>query len=154
MHFSTHDRDSGSIMVKFTRDQRQELILQIVGQEKIANQSELIEKMRRQGVETNQATVSRDLSDLQLGKSGGYYRIPEKKPESSRFQPSVRLLTAGDHMIVLRTPPGQASFVAAMLDDAAMSEIAGTIAGDDTIFIACASLGDQKKVIRYIKRNF
>ena len=140
-------------MAKITRDRRQELILRIIGQEKIANQSDLINKMREEGVETNQATVSRDLSDLQLVKTGGHYRVPAEENDK-KFQPTVRLLTAGDHLVVLKTPPGQASFVAAMLDDAGMPEIAGTIAGDDTIFVAVGSPAAQKKVIRHIRRSF
>lgn len=140
-------------MPKLTKDQRKSIILDIITKEKISNQSELIDEMRKRGHQTNQATMSRDLSDLRLVKGDGYYQV-QAKEDAGKFSPKITTQTAGDHLIVLKTPPGQASFVAAILDEASLEEIAGTIAGDDTIFIAVTDLKNRKRVLRYLSENF
>ena len=140
-------------MAKLTRDQRKTIILDIISKEKISNQAELIDEMRKRGHQTNQATMSRDLSDLRLIKVDGYYQTRTKE-EAGKFSPRVTSQCAGDHLIILKTSPGQASFVAAILDEASLSEIAGTIAGDDTIFIAVTDLKNQKRVLRYLSEHF
>jgi transcriptional regulator of arginine metabolism len=117
----------------------------------VRSQTELAELLAADGVQVTQATLSRDLEELRAIKVGGVYLIPEDGTRALRpvEQAQVRLirllrelLTGTDHsgnITVLRTPPGAAQYLASAIDRAGLTEIAGTIAGDDTIFIVARS---------------
>lgn len=139
-------------MTGSTRVARQGLIIELVSRHTVRSQSELLSLMLGAGVETTQATLSRDLDDLGAvklrGADGGQpaYVIPEDgspvrgvEGGTSRLERLLsELLVSTDHsgnMAVLRTPPGAAHYLASALDRAALSTVVGTIAGDDTIFV-------------------
>jgi transcriptional regulator of arginine metabolism len=130
------------------RIRRQRAIADLLRQEAIASQEEVTERLAAAGFDVTQATVSRDLE--QLGavkvKRGGTlrYRLPEEVGDSDWAASRLsRILgewvlsveTAG-HMLVLKTPPGSAHIVGVALDQAKLPEVAGTISGDDTVFVA------------------
>ncbi|HEX6339453.1 arginine repressor [Umezawaea sp.] len=135
-----------------TRTARQGRIVELVSQRAIRSQSELAKTLAMEGIEVTQATLSRDLDELGAvklrGADGGapVYVIPEDGSPVRGVQGGTsrlarvlgELLVSVDHsanLAVLRTPPGAASFLASALDRAALHDIVGTIAGDDTIIV-------------------
>ena len=119
----------------------------------VRSQTELAERLAEDGVQVTQATLSRDLEELGAVKVGGAYLIPEdgQRPLRDAEQAGTRvirllreLLTGTDasgNLAVLRTPPGAAQFLASALDRAGLSDVVGTIAGDDTIFVVARDDG-------------
>lgn len=126
---------------------RQSQILEVIDHEPVASQEELRVKLAARGIEATQATISRDLKDLGLVKragDGAYVRpgIERSSPATEEqlrksIGTTVRGLERVDAMVILRTDPGQAQSVAVLIDRVKLVEIAGTIAGDDTILIVC-----------------
>jgi transcriptional regulator of arginine metabolism len=139
---------------------RRQAILSLVAGRSIGTQEELVTALDEQGVEASQASVSRDVAALGLVKVGGRWVAPPpatvtSNPLEDRI--AAWLLSvepAGDHMVVLKTPPGEASGVALALDRLAMEGVVGTIAGDDTIFVAvenaaaCDSVSTRLQVLQ------
>lgn len=114
-----------------------------------STQQEILELLLIAGVETNQATVCRDLKRLNIGKNDGVYVLPATLDEKSTNL--IQSATpAGDSLIVVKTTSGAANAAAAHIDKLNFPSIIGTIAGDDTIFIATSSQTAQKKTITYI----
>lgn len=131
------------------RDQRRRLIADLLREQRVASQEELVARLDRAGIAATQATVSRDLDELgavRVRREGTVrYMIGAEVDPAAAATRLDRILSewvtsivpaAG--MLVLRTPPGSANLVANTLDLAELPEIAGTIAGDDTIFVALA----------------
>ncbi len=136
----------------FTRAGRQARIVDLVTHSDVRSQSELATLLAAQGIEVTQATLSRDLDELGAvklrGVDGGapVYVIPEDgSPVRAVVGGTTRLsrvlselLVSADasaNLAVLRTPPGAAHFLASALDRAALSDVVGTLAGDDTILV-------------------
>lgn len=128
------------------KQQRQRLIAGWLRQHRIGSQEELVARLDLAGVPATQATVSRDLEELGAVRvrrdSATHYRLPEQLEtgEANRLDRLLAdwvtdIITAGN-LVVLKTPPGSANLVANALDAAGLGEVAGTIAGDDTIFVA------------------
>lgn len=112
---------------------------------KISTQEELVQELRAQQFEVTQSTISRDLSRLGAVKARDasgriVYRLPEDQPTSAPIPTDLKgLVTNVEHngsLIVILTTPGSASLVAHQLDKTKPEGILGTIAGDDTIFVA------------------
>ncbi|MFI6102409.1 arginine repressor [Lentzea sp. NPDC051213] len=135
-----------------TRTARQGRIVEMVSQLVIRSQSELAKLLAAEGIDVTQATLSRDLDELGAvklrGPDGGapVYVIPEDGSPVRGIQGGTtrlarvlgELLVSTDssaNLAVLRTPPGAAQFLASALDRAALHEVVGTIAGDDTILV-------------------
>jgi transcriptional regulator of arginine metabolism len=128
------------------KQQRQRLIAGWLRQHRIGNQEELVARLDLAGVSATQATVSRDLEELgavRIRRDGAvHYRLPDQLDtgEAHRLDRLLAdwvtdILPAG-HLVVLKTPPGSANLVANAIDAARLETVAGTIAGDDTIFLA------------------
>ncbi len=135
-----------------TRAGRQARIVDLVTHHTVHSQSELVTLLASQGIAVTQATLSRDLDELGAvklrGVDGGapVYVIPEDgSPVRGVAGGTARLARvlaemlisadASANLAVLRTPPGAAHFVASALDRAALADVVGTIAGDDTILV-------------------
>ncbi|ACU39270.1 arginine repressor [Actinosynnema pretiosum subsp. pretiosum] len=135
-----------------SRTARQARIVELVSQNAVRSQAELAKILAAEGVDVTQATLSRDLDELGAvklrGPDGGapVYVIPEDGSPVRGVQGGTtrltrvleELLVSVDHsgnLAVLRTPPGAAQFLASALDRAALHDIVGTIAGDDTILV-------------------
>jgi transcriptional regulator of arginine metabolism len=126
---------------------RQSQILEVIDQEAVASQEELRQRLAARGIEATQATISRDLKNLGLVKRAGdgAYVRPGVERGSPVTEEQLRRAVAGlvrnvervGNLVVVRTDPGQAQGVAVLLDRAQIAEVAGTIAGDDTILIVC-----------------
>jgi transcriptional regulator of arginine metabolism len=131
---------------------RHESILKIIGEQRISRQEQLVDLLNQQGFDVTQASVSRDLVGLEVVKSGGFYSALGSAADS--VFGSIGLQTAGDHLIVARCQSGLASAVAVKIDAAGLNEIVGTLAGDDTIFIAVDSATAQRAAIKKLRNVF
>ena len=129
---------------------RQRAIRDLVDQRPIRTQQELADALRERGFRTTQATISRDVAELGLVKAGREgiqaYALPPRLVEAETSGEDrlrklladlpVELREAG-LLVVVKTLPGSAHAIAAALDRARWPEVAGSIAGDDTVFVAC-----------------
>jgi transcriptional regulator of arginine metabolism len=130
------------------RARRQKAMADLIRSQPIASQEEVTERLALLGFAVTQATVSRDLD--QLGavkvKRGGVlsYSLPDQIGESdwsidrlSRIlREWVLSLEAAGNLLIVKTPPGSAHLVGSAIDNARPAEIAGTVSGDDTLFLA------------------
>jgi transcriptional regulator of arginine metabolism len=131
-----------------SRTRRLRALSELVRAEPLASQEELTERLRASGHQATQATVSRDLVSLgavKVKRDGVLrYVLPDQFAArdwaTGQLERIVRewvqALERAGPMLVLRTPPGSAHLVASAIDQAQLAEIAGTVAGDDTIFLA------------------
>jgi len=138
------------------RENRQQVILSLLESHKVKSQVELLELLRERGILATQSSVSRDLRDLGVAWIGGRYTLPsghdERDPgvgEVSHFLRGLR--PAGSNLTVLFTMAGAAQAVGIALDRTGWPELVGTMAGDDTVFVATASARDQKRFIRRLQ---
>jgi transcriptional regulator of arginine metabolism len=115
---------------------------------KVGSQAELVSELTRRGIECTQASVSRDLAGLGVLKVGGAYRTPQLGGAEAGLVGRLTVDACGDNLIVLHTGPGAAQVAANQIDKARIAGVVGTVAGDDTIFIAVRGKDDQTKVIR------
>lgn len=140
------------------RRKRHLKILELISTRAIHTQEELAEALATEGWEVTQSSVSRDITALRLVKVDGDYRRPPRgsvsqDPNERRIAEGVLSCErAGDALIVLHTPPGEANRVAVALDRLAWPDIVGTIAGDDTIFLAVKDTVAQRRVLRHVRR--
>ncbi len=141
------------------RKKRQLKILELVATRPMRTQEDLAEALSQEGWEVTQSSVSRDISRLGLLKVDGIYTRPATAnlleiadPNERRLAESVLTVdTAGEALIVLHTPPGEAQRAGNALDLLAWPEVVGTIAGDDTIFIAVAHATARDTIYRRLR---
>ena len=139
---------------------RREAIVRILRHSAVARQAELVDLLGREGFEATQSSVSRDLRELGVVKGADRYLLPavEDALTPSHFE-TVRAFVkgyraAGSTLTVLRTSAGTAQTVAIALDKARWPEVVGTIAGDDTIFIATESARAQHRLHEHLRATF
>lgn len=130
------------------KSSRQSVILQIISEQEIETQGQLIKALAERGVTSTQATLSRDIKQLhlvkELGSSGRYhYVVSGKSMNNDRemrlrkiFRESVTSYAVAQNIIVIKTLPGLASAACSTLDSMHIETLAGTLAGDDTAFLA------------------
>jgi transcriptional regulator of arginine metabolism len=124
---------------------RQRAVLDVLKHGSIASQEDLQRHLRRRGFKVGQATLSRDIRDLNLSKTpNGYALLQGENGAGSALPPVSRLMRefvlevrVAQNQLVIKTIVGSAQPVAAALDETDWPELVGTIAGDDTILIVC-----------------
>ncbi len=129
------------------KKRRQAKLRELLRKEAYANQEELLERLVMSGIETTQASVSRDLDELGIVKVNGAYAQQPRRSDGLGIA-LLSVETAGPNMIVVKTAPGLASATTVRIDAAKLPGIVGTIAGDDTIFIAVSGENEQRGVIK------
>ena len=142
-----------------TKPARQRAILDIVGGGPVASQEELQRELAKQGFKVGQATLSRDIHELGLVKSGEGYALPGSEAAAPQVLPSVSRLArefvldvrVAQNLIVVKTAVGSAQPVAAALDGEEWPEVVGTIAGDDAILIVTANAKAARKLEHRIR---
>ena len=144
------------------KSRRQALILEIVEREAITSQEQLRSRLRAHGVEATQATLSRDVRDLGLVKraADGAYRaglaVEDGAHAEAVFEQAVEdylvRAEAVEQLIVLKTDPGQAQPLALAIDRAPLSEVVGTIGGDDTILVICRSATQAGTLVERLQK--
>lgn len=144
--------------MKMTRHSK---IKDIIDNNKIETQEDLATALRGQGIDVTQATVSRDIKELMLVKvpdANGHYHYAYPKEHAMMvtmerlertFHDSIISVRNSDSMVVIRTLPGTAPSVAYAVDYMKWPEVLGTIAGDDTVFVA---LDSKEGVAALVKR--
>ena len=137
-------------MLKLSKKERQKIIVSLITEEEISTQEDLVDKLRRRGLKVTQATVSRDIKELNISKINNdstfqkYVIAGEIKDRNSNrlinvfLQALLSYDTAGN-LVVIKTLPGMAPASASAIDSFSFEEVVGTIAGDDTIFVATKS---------------
>jgi transcriptional regulator of arginine metabolism len=131
---------------------RQRKILSLIQAKPFGTQAELRDSLERAGVPATQSSLSRDLEELGIVKHRGHYTVPRSNGAAGRGLLSIDL--SGDNLVIARTEPGMASAVAVQIDGAAISEIVGTLAGEDTIFIAVREKKAQRVAMKRIWQLF
>ena len=131
---------------------RQQEILAVISRKRIATQQALAAEVSRNGIAATQASISRDIVEMGLTKANGYYTTPQTALPVEG--PIGFIDTAGDNLIVIKTDIGQAQPVALTIDGANIAQIVGTLAGDDTIFVAVKNLAAQRLAIKKIVKLF
>jgi transcriptional regulator of arginine metabolism len=137
---------------------RRSQILELLKTERVATQADLCRKLARRGIRVTQATVSRDIEELGLIKTREGYRLPDAPQAAAPPQPTltiilkefVREVLTASNVVVVKTHPGNAHTVGVALDSAQWPEVVGTVAGDDTIFIATPGKPQAARVRRKI----
>jgi transcriptional regulator of arginine metabolism len=140
--------------------ERRGAIVRILRAGLVRNQQDLVRQLKRAGHGATQSSISRDLRDLGVLKASGRYVLPPD--EVTRTNGDFGVLTrfvrqlrrAGPSLTVLRTTIGAAQSVAVAIDRAEWPEVAGTLSGDDTIFIATASARAQDALIGRLRALF
>jgi transcriptional regulator of arginine metabolism len=122
-----------------TKAQRHTAILALVNRGSVHTQNEIAAALARRGVRATQATISRDIQELRLVRSGGGYRS-----SAGLFDELVMSVEVIQPLAVIRTPPGTANMVARRIDEAALPGVAGTVAGDDTIIAVLRKPGAER----------
>ena len=123
-------------------------------------QEDLVRLLKDEGHEVTQSSISRDLRDLGVSKAGGRYVLPSDEltranGDFGTLAQFVRgLKRAGPSITVVRTTIGAAQSVAVAIDKAEWPEVAGTISGDDTIFIATANARAQDELVSRLQTIF
>lgn len=153
-----------SIFMK-ARLQRQVAIRKIVGGNRVTSQEQLLMLLKREGFEMTQATLSRDIKALKIGKTpdpqGGYTYVLSSDQAKQRETPMAGINYLADGfvsidfsgtMAVIKTKPAYASSIASVLDSANSFEVMGTIAGDDTIFVVLREGIERSDVFAFLER--
>lgn len=146
------------------KNKRQEAILEIISKYDIETQETLLDKLKSKGYDVTQATVSRDIRELELikvsSKDGGYkYAAREKEDQRPNakymniMRETVVSIDYANNLIVIKTFSGMAQAAAAAIDALFGDEILGTIAGDDTIFAAVHTMTSAQIIVRQIKES-
>ncbi|GIN73522.1 arginine repressor [Bacillus sp. J14TS2] len=140
-----------------TKGQRHIKIRELIGKKEIETQDDLVEELENAGFNVTQATVSRDIKELHLVKvplADGRYKY--SLPADQRFNPLQKLkrsltdsfvgIDYSQNLIVMKTLPGNAQAVGALIDQLDWEEIMGSICGDDTCLIICRTSEDATSV--------
>jgi transcriptional regulator of arginine metabolism len=138
---------------------RHNAILEIIRSGEISSQEELMRGLEARHIEVSQSTLSRDIQELRLAKTGGVYTVVDSDQASKPSEESARRIIreflvdvdVAQNIVVVKTGPGHASTVSQAIDETGWPEAIGSIAGENTIFIAVRSERDGRKLERRIR---
>jgi transcriptional regulator of arginine metabolism len=143
----------------YEKRKRQTALLKLVRGQAVADQNEMVRALKSAGIMATQASVSRDVRELGLVKAAGRY-VPATRltagragaqPESPLSELITMIEPVGANLIVVRTRIGAASTIAVGIDCTASPAIVGTVAGDDTVFVAVRSRSAQGQAVALLK---
>lgn len=147
-------------MNKYTdRDERktarQSAILEAVSHEEVATQNDLVRVLKKRGIAATQVSISRDVAELGLIKAAGVYRPATAENGATDSEMPLRtfvrrVVAAGPNLTVVRCDAGSAPRVGLVLDGLNQPGLVGTLAGDDTVFVASDSAAAQKRLIDFL----
>lgn len=145
------------------KSNRQKKILEIINRYQVETQDDLIDRLLVEGFSVTQATVSRDIRELQLtkmqlpGKGSYRYVAPKKEDMSTGVKINTALVESitsvdfAQNIVVLRTFPGLAQAVAAGIDNLSLADVLGCVAGDDTIMVVTRNDAAAKTISERIR---
>lgn len=119
------------------------IILEIIEGEPVGDQATLLRKLAARGIRLTQPTLSRHLRKLSIRKLEGRYQVAEAP---MRLRPRCEIVAAPPNLLVLKTDPGHAQMLALHLDKRQPEGVAGTVGGDDTVFIAALPGVDMEEL--------
>lgn len=128
--------------------------MNLIATRRIGTQQELAAQLERAGLAATQPSISRDMEELGIIKQRGRYVLPRAKREGGAAHGLLSLEMAGDCLLVAKCEPGLASAVAVVIDRAMIEEIVGTIAGEDTVFIAVSGRKAQRAAMKKVWELF
>jgi transcriptional regulator of arginine metabolism len=137
---------------------RHQAILELVKSGRIASQDELMRGLRSRHIDVSQSTLSRDIQELRLGKAAGIYVVVEQ--ETTRVsddslprivQEFVTAIDVAGNLVIIKTGSGNASTVSQALDESELPEAVGSIAGENTIFIAARTTKDAQRLEKRLR---
>lgn len=143
------------------RDQRRQAIMELLRDFAIVNQGDILALLKERGIHATQSSVSRDLQALKVWRKGRHYVLPSEvegvEGDDVAALDDVEVFLreakpAGPHLTIVRTVVGAAQTVAVAIDSSEWPEVAGTIAGDNTVFIATADAEGQQTLLRRLER--
>ena len=152
---ATKGTDTIQGRTRMEREDRLRVLLELVIGGRYRKQDELVEALEARGVQVTQSSVSRDIRDLGLRKHEGFYVAPPEMlagpsgPDMWAFATSVR--SAGDNLVVIHSKPATAQTLAIELDSASWPGVVGTIAGDDTVFVAVTDAAACREIVRRLR---
>ena len=136
---------------------RQKAILDLVRSREIASQEELLENLLARKIDVSQSTLSRDIQELGLAKTGGVYAVmgAEAAPASDDsvrriLREFLHEVALAQNIVVLKTGPAHASTVSRAIDNAGWPEVVGSIAGDDTVFVLVRTTKESQELRRRV----
>lgn len=153
-------------MSGINKAERLKIIKEIIKSNKVSSQEELAKKLKERGFNVAQSTISRDLKFLRLVKVRNYRQeeyytlesnkyatrpLFDKEKLKLKFRESVIAVNRANNIIVVKTYPGEAQGVAAVIDGMNFIEILGTVAGDDTIICVIDSEDNARKLLEFIQ---
>lgn len=136
---------------------RHNAILELVRTAKIGSQDELLRGLRAKHIDVSQSTLSRDIQELRLVKTGGLYAVmsgeQSRSSEASRriIREFLLNIDLAQNLVVLKTGPGNASTVSQAIDDEGWPEAIGSLAGENTVFIAARTPRDARKLEKRLR---
>jgi len=138
---------------------RHNAILEIIRSGEISSQEELMRGLEARHIDVSQSTLSRDIQELRLAKTGGMYTVVDSDQASKPSEESARRIIreflvdvdVAQNIVVVKTGPGHASTVSQAIDETGWPEAIGSIAGENTVFIAVRSERDGRKLERRIR---
>ncbi len=136
------------------KKRRQSKLRDLLRNEGFINQDDLLAALAANGIETTQASVSRDLNELGVVKVNGAYRLPRLEVGQSQYVEQLNVEPVGDHLIVLFVGRGHAPSAATHIDAARIPGVAGTVAGDDTVMIAVRDADYQRAAVKRVMALF
>lgn len=141
---------------KSEKEKRHSALISIIESQDLYSQDALASELKKKGFDCTQTTISRDLLELNVMKVGGYYRIHAGTGsnvfEKTFLDHTEAVKTAGPNLIIIKTRMGSANAVTIELDRLEIKDIAGTLAGDDTIFVAVNSKKEQTQVVNMLQK--
>ena len=148
--------------MRTAKNDRQEMMLRLIKEHDISTQDELTTLMKKNGYSVTQATCSRDIKDLGIIKvtlpnQGSKYAVLERTGDVAPgrllavFSNSLISCVNAMNIIVIKTLPGMAQAAASALDSMHLQSVVGTIAGDDTVFVAAEGIEEAKAIVVTIK---
>jgi transcriptional regulator of arginine metabolism len=151
-------------MQNHTKIERQHLLRKIITEQGIGNQHKLFDELKKHGIDTTQATISRDLQEMGFFKvrikPGEYkYELLERASEGMiwdrlrlLFHNFVTDVKGTKNLILIKTTPGNAQGIASLIDGVTRSEILGTVAGDDTILVVIDTDKNRERIEKELRQ--
>lgn len=146
------------------KNKRHLAIKNLIENNRVSNQDELSNLLKKQGIYAAQATLSRDITELHISKvhdvNGSFYRLPENEyannilSGTSVLTSSIVSLEFSGSLAVMKTLPGHANMIASIIDGAAFKSVIGTIAGDDTVLIIVREGNSHEAVVEELSKMF
>lgn len=130
---------------------RRRTILSLISEREVSSQGELLDLLAERGLSTTQPQLSRDLRALHVAKQDGAYVVTERVTSLQTLASLLRkATTVGEHLVVVHCEPGAASAIARALEAEELEGVVGSVAGDDTVFVAVERAGDAQRLAELV----